>query len=267
MPHKYSDLQRIEWLSNLNPNFKNQIWHDDIVYLPDDLIYKKYFRREGTVKKKINPSKICGIEYAYAYNCPIYKPEGWTYHWLEFFTNLMRLDWVIDNFPTKEKVINHIHHNAETKTVMQFGDHYFTTGGQHRLCLAKYLELDEVEVDVESYVFDRRRFQRERRFEKLVPALFEVGLLGSWFENNPDIDFTALDFGRDTVYIKKDKVEYLLRRMQELKRFPYRGIANSLKAMNIESYNRNHIDSDEHLFLLDPYLLKHNKSILSKILV
>lgn len=272
MAYRYSHQQRIDWIKLHNPNYPNQHWHSDIVYRPDEILHKEFFYRKRTVKKKINPANICGIEYAYSYNCPAYKAKDWTYHWDDLLRDLKRLDWVIDNLVDLDQIIDHIHFNEEEKTVEQYGDHFFTTGGQHRLCLAKYLELDEVEVNVEEYIFDRERFQREKRFERYIPKFIEEGFLGQWYENNPCVDFVGIDVKgfdnkKDTVFIKKKFAGYVLDRMSELRRFPYRGISNSIKSMKIESNKRNSIVSDQELYLLDTLLLRHNRSILSKIFI
>ncbi|ASE62110.1 hypothetical protein CEQ15_11705 [Chryseobacterium indologenes] len=260
MSYKYSDEQRIEWLRSLHPEFDNQNWHDEIVVHFSHITNFDFFRSAGTFREKIDPSKICGIDYSYGYNCVMYKPKDWRYYWLPFFTDLRRLDRVIENFHTKEKVIDHIHFAKEAKTVVQYGDHYFTIGGQHRLCLAKFLEVPEVEVDVIKYVLDRDHFIREMRFRKAIPKLKELGFISSDYEEDINYDFCIFEFAGDFVSIKKKYANYILKRYESLKIMPFKGYLNYIKAMDVRYYERNMIDEDNKLYILDSYLLKHLKA-------
>lgn len=259
MSYKYSDEERIQGLQSLNPGFKNQTWHDDIVFHPTQIIYTEFFNQGKAVKEKIDPSKICGIEYFDHYNSPMYKPMDWSYKWLQFYVDLKRLDWVIDNFRTKEKVIDHIHNNKESKAVFQYGDHYFTIGGQHRLFLAKFLELEEVEVTVIKYKLDRERFKREMKFQEYIPILLDHKFLSDWYENNSDHSFVHLDIGNETIFVKKYQVEYILKRYEILKKMPFKGFINKLKSNFVENHKTTHIDDDSQLYLLDSFLLRHVK--------
>ncbi|RQO37750.1 hypothetical protein DBR39_12735 [Chryseobacterium sp. KBW03] len=259
MAYKYSDLERIKWLKNLNPNFNEQDWYGEVVVHFSHIRHLQFFRQTGTFKEKIDPAKICGIDYSYGYNCIMYKPKDWRYHWLQFFTDLRRLDRVIDNFPTKVKVIHHIHLAEEAKTVVQYGNHYFTIGGQHRLCLAKFLEVPVVEVDVIKYELDRNLFSREMRFRKIIPELKQAGFLSEDYEGDHTHDFFILEFAEDNVVIKKKYAKYVLERYATLKKMPLKGFLNYLKFTNTQYYERTRVNEDTQLYLLDTYLLKHIK--------
>ncbi|WP_312508816.1 hypothetical protein [Chryseobacterium culicis] len=259
MPYKYSDEQRIEWLRSLNPKFDDQNWHDDVVVHFTHIKNFHFFRSAGTSTEKIDPRKICGIDYSYGYNCVMYKPEDWRYYWLQFFTDLRRLDRVIDNFSTKEKVIEHIHNAREAKTVVQYGNHYFTVGGQHRLCLAKFLEVPEIEVDVIKFVLDRVHFTTEMRFQRGIAALQELGLLPSDYKTDLTYNFFIIKIAGEYVSIKKSYSTYILKRYQVLKKMPLKGYINYIKAMDAQDYEKRRIDEDNKLYILDAYLLKHIK--------
>ncbi|AZA84608.1 hypothetical protein H3Z85_00980 [Chryseobacterium indologenes] len=260
MPYKYSDEQRIEWLRSLNPKFDDQNWHDDVVVHFSHIKNFDFFISAGTFREKIDPSKICGIDYSYGYNCVMYKPKDWRYYWLQFFTDLRRLDRVIDNFPTKETVIEHIHNAKEAKTVVQYGNHYFTIGGQHRLCLAKFLEVPEIEVDVIKYVFDRVHFAHEMRFQRTIPALQELGFLSLDYHSDLHYDFFIIEFAGEYVSVKKRYAHYILKRYTTLKKMPLKGFLNYVKAMDANYYDKKRIDEDVKLYILDAYLLKHLKT-------
>lgn len=259
MGFQYSSEERIQWLKSLHPRFIEQTWHNDVVAHFSHIHYKQFFKRAGTFKEKIDPSKIYGIDYSYGYNCIMYKPKEWRYYWINFFTELRRLDRIINNFKTKDEVIKHIHQAKEAKTVEQYGNHYFTIGGQHRLCLAKFLEVPEVEVNVVKYVLDREMFIREMNFQKLIPNLKDAGFLKDNYEIEHSQDFVFLNFVDESVYIKKHHVGYLLQRYKILKKMPFKGYLNYIKSLNSSSHDKGWINSEEKLYLLDSYILKHQK--------
>lgn len=255
MSYKYSDKERIQWLESLNPNFKTQTWHNNVVYHPSHIQHLLFFKKDNSVIEKIDPAKICGIEYAYAYNCPTHKKDNWRYHWSELLTDLKRLDWVIDNFDSREKVVNHINNNKENKVVLQYGKQYFTISGQHRLGLAKFLDLPEVEVIVEKHVMDRELFTREMRFKKCVPDLINQKFLPLNYEIEHEYDFIFLHIGKDSIFVKKKYASFVLKRYSKLKTKPYKSIVNLFKTFLIKHNKR--IDDDNKLYSLDIFLIKH----------
>jgi len=77
-------------------------------------------------------------------------------------------------FKTKEDIINHIHYKyggAESKYVWKFGKHYFTTSGQHRLCLAKFLNIESVEVYVTAFKLNKERLVRYKKIKAFANNL------------------------------------------------------------------------------------------------
>lgn len=234
------------------------MWHNDIVYHPSHIKHLQFFKKAGSCKEYINPANICGIDYAYSYNCPMYKTVDWRYNWLEFFTDLKRLDRVMDNFDSREDVVNHIHHAKEDKIVYQYGEHYFTMGGQHRLCLAKFLEVPEVEVIVVKHILDKDHFSKEMKFQKYVPELIHQNFLPSNYQIEYRADFMILHIGKESIFIKKKFAEFVLQRQDQLQRMRVKGLINFLKSSFVENHERKHITDESQLYLLDTFLLKHN---------
>src|SRR5690606_29129091 len=112
----------------------------------------------GREIKSISPKIICGIEYGDGYN------DRKDINWLELFISLKRLNRVVRNFRTYEEIIKHIHYpHKDEKQVSQFGNHYFTSSGQHRLCLAKLLDVESVEVKIIKYKLDEERLNANKR--------------------------------------------------------------------------------------------------------
>lgn len=256
MSRKYNSEERETWLESIYPEYKNQTWHNDQVFHPSHIKQYQFFKRAGSYTAKIDPKKIHGLEYAYGYNCPSYSSNhkiDWKYmlHWLR------RLDWVIDNFKNREEIIEHIHKNSEPKEVIKFGDHYFTTGGQHRLCLAKYLDVDEVEVTINKYEFDRTLFIKEKKLERYLSKIKDYGIVEQRISTDIDNNYIILEINRNTFFLRKEFIEYLTKRYEQLKSKPYRAILNILKRAINQSDNNYFIEKEAELFLLDYHLLKH----------
>ena len=162
--------ERISWLKRIYPEFKEEKCFEENVFRPYDLIYFDFFERDNTFgyTEKINPKDIIGIEYAFDYNF------SEKINWYELLCRLRRLKHVINNFKTKEDIINHIHYkygDAESKCVWKFGKHYFTTSGQHRLCLAKFLNVESVEVYVTVFKLNKERLVRYKKIKALANNL------------------------------------------------------------------------------------------------
>ncbi len=104
----YSDKDKLDWLKCINPNFKNEDWHNKNVYKPTDLRYYDFFEEHKKYDADINPNQIIGIEYAFNYN----------FHnnitWVELFLRLKRLDWVINKFKNVDELSKHIHLNYQS---------------------------------------------------------------------------------------------------------------------------------------------------------
>lgn len=163
--------ERITWLKNIYPEFKEEKRFEENVYRPCDLKYFDFFNREEKqYTTVINPKDIVGIEYGLGYN--YYRKINW----YELLCNLRRLDHVMNNFKTKKEVIDHIHrHYSENdnKCVWKFGTCYFSVDGQHRLCLAKFLDVQSVEVSVTEFKLDKERLIRYKKIKSIINDLYK----------------------------------------------------------------------------------------------
>lgn len=167
-----SGNERLNWLKSIYPEFEDKDLFYENVYRPSDLKYFDFFIFHKEYKGNINPQNIVGIRYAWAYNF-IYE-----INWYQLFTSLHRLDSVIKNFKSKNDIINHVHYNyEEEKYVLKYGDHYFTTGGQHRLCLAKFLNLESVYVNIKEYKLDKARLIRFKKLNRSIERLSKYKLV------------------------------------------------------------------------------------------
>ncbi|RLJ75103.1 hypothetical protein [Pedobacter alluvionis] len=250
---KYSPQDREDWLASIHPGYENQTFISEDVAHPSHILHSRFFTEKEVMIEYISPKKICGLEYAWGYNCPAYKSKEWRMKWIEMIHSLRRLDRVIDNFKTKSEIIAHIHGDEDPKVVMQYGDHYFTTSGQHRLCLAKFLEVDQVQVSVRKYVFNRNLFCREMRLKRFMPKLIEYRFLSKFYKENLDHDFIGLNTQKDITYIKKEYIKFLIHRYELLISNPLKGIKNELKVF-FSPERTSFINNDLELYRLDRIL-------------
>lgn len=228
MSYKYNYKDREQWIESFNCNFKNQTWHNDKVYHPSEIIYSPFFEIAKQYTDFIDPKNICGIEYAWQYNCPSFKSENYEYYWLNLLHDLKRLDRVIDNFTTKETLLQHIHNNIDEKVVKKYGNHLFTISGQHRLCISKFIEIEAVEVFIIEYKLNKKLFSNELNLDKNMPYLINNEIV-TYYQKDLKTDFIFLNNKNKTYIVNKEFVHNLVNRHKILKKAPYKAIINILK--------------------------------------
>lgn len=109
--------ERITWLKNIYPEFKEEKRFEENVYLPYDLKYFDFFNREEKqYTTVINPKDIVGIEYGFGYN--YYRKINW----YELLCNLRRLDHVMNNFKTKKRLLTIFIAIIQKMTISVFGN-------------------------------------------------------------------------------------------------------------------------------------------------
>lgn len=250
MPRFYNNLEVEKWLASIYPKYKSQSWHNNAVFHPIHVKHFPFFKLREMVTEKISPRKICGLKYESGYHWPGYKSSDYGMDWMGLFYSLKRLDWVIDNHKTKEDVVDHIHKDSDRKVVFQFGDHYFIQNGRHRLCLAKFLDVEFVEVLVHRYTFDKELFAREMNVARYLPRLKEYKLVPQDFSVDLNNDYLALNASGGIVFLKKEFVGYLVKRFETLNRYPYKGYINLFKA-RLSNRAVSSISKGEELYQLD----------------
>ncbi|MBV7441574.1 hypothetical protein KRX57_09075 [Weeksellaceae bacterium TAE3-ERU29] len=249
---KYNFQERENWIKLFQPNYKNQKWHKEKVYHPNDIKHLKYFKLYKIYDDYINPKNIIGIKYGYGYN------ENKEIDWLYMLQNLRRLHRVIDNFKDKKSLIEHIHRNKDEKSVLKYGNYYFTTSGQHRLCIAKYLELEKVKVSVTEYRLDKELFIREKKVSKIYHKLFEYGLVGlREYEEEIKCNFLTLKLKDKYFSICKELVNPLLDKYENINSGIYKAIPNIIKSFFYPLENNTLITKESELYILDFHIVKH----------
>lgn len=146
--------KKLHRLQQITGNLNFELWYFDKVINPEKIINFKYYKAKKEIKKvKINPKLIVGSFHA-SYN---------KYNWFQMLGYLHRNKEV-----EKEKALATIddYEISDKKQVSKINGKYYIGSGNHRLCFAKFLQLEEITVDVIEYEFESKRYQIESELEK-----------------------------------------------------------------------------------------------------
>jgi hypothetical protein len=248
--------EKIDWLKAIYPEFKTKKWHNENVFKPSDLNYFEFFEESRTYTEKINPSSIVGIAYFpnYNFNKKII--------WFELFYELTRLYKVVWNFKNWEALVSHINTNIDLKTVSKFGNHFFTTSGQHRLCLAKFLDLKSIEVEVREYKLNKQKVIKWRFLKKqeIIFKMLHLVSEESNFETYINREVIVLSISQKHIYLKQEMVDAFLDYYQNFKTISF------LKPIHLWVFQMLHfednsygieINSKQDLKKLNALILQH----------
>lgn len=257
MGTKYDLNDRLRWIKSLVQNHKMEEWFNKPVYHPSDIKYSDFFEESNRHTSLIDPSRIVGVEYGFGYNCPSYNRK--TYSWINHLENLKRLDWVIDNKGSKEELVEHIHLNNDPKSVWKYGNHYFVTSGQHRLCLAKFLGLKGVEVSVREFKLNKRTFVREKHFESHKSDLIKYKFVSPNFQNNNAYDKLFITVNGTEYYLSKTLITELLSRYENLQTNTTKALIFFIRRFLLPVYYDHNkvISNARELSLIDCDLIAH----------
>ncbi len=170
-----------------------------------------FFEEDKRYDSEISPKQIIGIEYAFNYNF------NSNITWLELIFSLKRLDWVIYKFKNVEELLNHIHYNDEAKLVFKFGNQLFTRSGQHRLCLAKFLQINSIKVSILEYKLNKPKLVRSLKLAK-YQELFKNINVHTTGNNLENIHFNISD---KSVKMKFEVFEHFIKYYQAYKVYQY----------------------------------------------
>ncbi|MBT0550787.1 replication initiation protein [Riemerella anatipestifer] len=207
-------LNRLDWVKKIYPDFKEAKWMNDNVIRPEEIENYDFYEESNTYEDYIDPSKIIGISYADDYNY---------YHditWLQLLNELKKLHLVIGNFKTYDEVIKHIYYSKGDKCVYKYGEYYITTSGQHRLCLAKFLNLEKVKVFITEYKINESRFNYYKLLQENIELLKSLGF---YYKTDKEllkqttIKYLFLKFGKFELVINSDIMPFFIEFYKNLK--------------------------------------------------
>lgn len=142
-------LTNFAWLQEIcQGKVASQIWHNNRVLRLNEIVQSHTFRTEFSVGC-INPDQIIGIDYGFGYN---FSSD---ISWIELLNSLHRFHKIRRNLYSYNALIEHIHSQTlgDEKCVYQIEDKYVTFSGQHRMCLAMFLEVECVKVNIHKQIF------------------------------------------------------------------------------------------------------------------
>ena len=141
MKDYYNFEDRINILRNFNADFKHSAWHNDKVIDLDEFIKGKGFLdvQNFHFEYDVNPSKIIGSSH-----CNYYSGS-----WIQMLENLKRFHRLPQFYPNSvEEYVN----QQDNINLIKCGDNYFISEGNHRFCIAKFLEMKIKRVEVNEFL-------------------------------------------------------------------------------------------------------------------
>ncbi|MDN4163863.1 hypothetical protein QWY31_00040 [Cytophagales bacterium LB-30] len=168
-----SKLSNLDWLKKRCP-IQPKKWHTEKVLRINEIENYRFYSRNSTKHYRgiINLADIKGIHYAYAYN------DASDITWIDLLNNLKRFKDIRHSNMTYEELIEHAQSDYnESRTVSKFGSLYFTTTGQHRMALCKFLNLEKVTVQINEYTFNHEKYNTYKARKKFIKQLLDRSLI------------------------------------------------------------------------------------------
>lgn len=168
-----SKQNNLQWLNERYP-IKPKKWHTEQVLRIHEVEHFRFYSHNPTKSYKdvIDPMDIKGIQYAYAYN------DGCNITWVDLLNSLKRFKDIRQSNMYHRELVEHAQNDYnEPRTVSKYGSLYFTTTGQHRMVLCKFLDLKEVEVNINEYTFNNDKFNTYKIRKRFIEQLMERNLI------------------------------------------------------------------------------------------
>lgn len=235
-PNK-QDLMR--WLADLGVDHSKNTWYNQPVYHTNHIKYLPYFDELKRSKKTIEPKNIIGITHGLAYNYVDSYLDAPRFDWSELLVRLKRIGGLMRSFKDRDAIIEHVTNNSNHIQVEKYGNHYFSSDGQHRLCLAKFFDIP-VDVEVVDFCFNKKKFIREMKLQKYLEELSSYGF--DPFVLPPEIeqDTITLRINNKSIIIKKAFIPEVLKN--------YKSIENSsIKRFLFSKLNLKRDDNIAHI--------------------
>ena len=254
------ETTNLEWLNSIAP-IKDQLWQHEKVIGVTEIDNIQFYQRDcRCYRAVINPQDIKGIDYAYEYN--FYEEITW----LQLLNSLKRFNWIKNNKNTYETLVEHIQNDyQEAKLVEKYSDVYITGKGQHRLALAKFLGLTEIEVNVQEYPFNQAEYQRYLNRKFFLSNMLQEGLIDDhayqWNLNN-DCPAIFIEIDGKSIGIDQEVMLPFYESYKNLKISPLLRIIDALRGTNISEYN-NRVKDMSDIKKYKPFLWKHKRKLMS----
>lgn len=256
-------LDVMTWLTTLGVDHRANNWYRDPVFHPNHLKHIKYFKELCSSVKTIDPRKIIGISHDLTYNFVKSYLDDPILDWSDLLVHLQGINGLRRDFQDRESLLNHITRNKSSIQVHKYGNHYFSTDGQHRLCLAKFMGIPSIEVQVVEFYFDKKLFQREMCLQKHLETAINYGFKP--YIMTPEItqENITLKINNKSIFVKKEFVPQLLESYKSIKKSCLK--TNFLALLEVlPFFNISSISSLKDINKLSPLLAIHHKNLNGK---
>lgn len=157
----------LENVKKFNPNFEIKDWCYERLRSVEDVENYKFYNSEREIKDYLVPvEKIVGTNHV------SYIGRKW----IDLLYNMKRFSeyYNVNNFLSFTETENFTRSGIY---YIRYGDLYFTGGGNHRTCQAKFSNLKYIKTDLIEYIFDIKMFDIFNFLieENLMPIIKEGG--------------------------------------------------------------------------------------------
>lgn len=141
-------MENLQNVKKFNPNFQIENWCYENLKRVEEVENYKFYNDTKVIKNYfVAVDKIVGTRHE--------RYIG--KRWLDLPYSMKRFYdyYTVDNF------LNFSHTDDFTRKGMgyeKYGDYFFTSGGNHRTCQAKFSGLKNIKVDITENIFDQRMF-------------------------------------------------------------------------------------------------------------
>lgn len=203
------NMSNFDWLNTIYP-IEYENWHNDNVIRVNQIEnYEFYDKRiKNTYKGYINPSDIKGIQYLDSYN----HRDDIT--WKQLLNKLKRFDDIREKSGSYDLLLDHVHSEyRDPKIISKYGNTLITTSGQHRLALAKFLNISSVEVTINEYDIDAKKYSRFKDFCYKLDKLRDYRLANYEFKDYREIwqELTfSVTINEYNYYVNKSEIDRII---------------------------------------------------------
>lgn len=151
----YYELEGNKRLKSLEVNPENVPWKNNQVLCYNSIMNKEYWDEVRiTSNEKVELNKIIGT----------YHSDYFNKSWLEMLGCLKRIDSSTLN---REHVLKVLEEKRMDISLHKFGESYFISGGNHRVCMSKFLGNKTLLIEtVYHHQFNNRRFEIDEMLKK-----------------------------------------------------------------------------------------------------
>lgn len=250
-------MYNFKWLSSIC-HIPVQPWHLDPVLRISDIQNIDFYSRQYKMYRSIiNLSDIKGIEFGFS---DFVEKD---INWKSMLNDLSGIDKILGKIYSLEDLITYVKEDdSQPKRVLKYGNDYIIAGAKHRLILAKFLGIKEMEVSVKEYVFDNKRYMEYQSRKSNLDQFLQRRLISEIdYEkalHNNEKSF-PLKVGQNYVMVDNDMALPILETYSKLSINNFSLFLDNIselvdKKLGLDIYSNLHIRAKEDLKYIKPTL-------------